>query len=74
MNKIEHQYAKPIKHEMPKFGLGRERDILPFLGFKKTTLWKKVALGEFPQPARMGARCTVWNYEHIHQWMNDLWE
>ena len=60
--------------KMPITGMGRAKDILPYLPFGRTTLWKLVQSGEFPEPIKMGSRMTVWKYEAVREWLVKEWE
>lgn len=44
---------------LPTQGMSRAKDILPLLPFAKSTLWRKVKSGKFPQPVRFGTNCTA---------------
>ena len=40
---------------------------LPFSG---ATLWRKVKLGSFPKPLKLGARITAWRVGEVRAWLN----
>jgi predicted DNA-binding transcriptional regulator AlpA len=54
---------------LPAKGWKRASEILPFLPFKKSSLWKFSADGRFPKPARIHGM-TCWSCEAIHEWMD----
>lgn len=58
---------KNCSNGLPETGLKRASEILPFLPFGKTTLWKWSKDGRFPKPIRIGA-ITCWRCEDIHAW------
>jgi len=35
----------------------------------KSTIYAKMAAGEFPQPIRLGARCTRWRAADVTAWL-----
>lgn len=38
----------------------------------KSKWWAGVSKGEYPQPIRLGSRCTMWREEDIDQLIEDL--
>lgn len=40
------------------------------LPFTHTTLWRKVAAGEFPRPVKLSAKVTAWRVAEVKAWMN----
>lgn len=42
-----------------------EKGIPPIIPVKKSTWWKGVADGRFPQPVKLGPRVTAWRVEDI---------
>ena len=59
-------YAK----HLPTTGMGRAKDILPFLPFSKTTLFEWSKDGRFPAGKKLSPTMTAWNYADIHTWLN----
>lgn len=47
----------------------RRREIRGIIPFSPTTLWRKVAAGEFPAPVKLSARVTAWRVEDVREWM-----
>ncbi len=39
------------------------------LPFSKSSLERRVKDGTFPQPTKLGKRCTCWNLGAVRQWM-----
>lgn len=35
----------------------------------RTTLWRRVGSGDFPEPIRMGTRCTRWRAADVRAWL-----
>ncbi|UTO04917.1 AlpA family phage regulatory protein [Moraxella sp. FZLJ2107] len=50
-------------------GMSRLKDILPLLPFGKSTLWRMVKDGTFPQPIRFGTHCTAWKNSEVLAWI-----
>lgn len=52
-------------------GFIRQKQLLPMLGFSAPTLWRKVKLGDFPKPVKLGQNMTAWRVADIHKWMDE---
>jgi prophage regulatory protein len=39
-------------------------------GLSAPTIYRKVARGEFPEPVRLGARCTRWRSGDLSAWVS----
>lgn len=59
----------PMQH-LPTTGMGRAKDILPFLPFSKTTLFEWSKDGRFPAPIKLSPTMTAWSYEAVNAWIN----
>jgi prophage regulatory protein len=40
------------------------------VGLSVATIYRKLDEGKFPQPVRLGKRCTRWKSESISAWVN----
>jgi prophage regulatory protein len=58
------------KLAMPTSGLGRAKDLLPYLPFSKTTLFEWSKDGRFPAPIKLSPTMTAWSYAQVHEWIN----
>ena len=38
-------------------------------GLSASTIFRKTAAGEFPEPVRLGARCTRWKSASVRAWL-----
>ncbi len=56
--------------QLPKHGMGRAKDILPFLPFSKTTLFEWSKDGRFPAGKKLSPTMTAWSYAEVHEWLN----
>lgn len=56
--------------QLPTHGMGRAKDILPFLPFSKTTLFEWSKDGRFPAGKKLSPTMTAWSYADIHEWLN----
>tara|TARA_R110002020_G_scaffold273609_3_gene488794 strand:- start:295 stop:585 length:291 start_codon:yes stop_codon:yes gene_type:complete len=56
--------------QLPTTGLGRAKDILPFLPFSKTTLFEWSKDGRFPPSKKLSPTMTCWSYAEVHAWIN----
>ena len=59
----------PLQH-LPTTGMGRAKDILPFLPFSKTTLFEWSKDGRFPPSKKLSPTMTCWSYADVHAWIN----
>ena len=49
----------------------RVTEILPLVGFGRTSLYNKVADGTFPAPVKIGLRASRWRLSAITAWLAD---
>ena len=56
--------------QLPTTGMGRAKDILPFLPFSKTTLFEWSKDGRFPAGKKLSPTMTAWSYADVHAWLN----
>ena len=56
--------------QLPTTGMGRAKDILPFLPFSKTTLFEWSKDGRFVAPVKLSPTMTAWSYAAVHEWIN----
>ncbi len=40
-------------------------------GLSRSELYRKVALGNFPAPVKLGERASAWNAAEVDQWIAD---
>ena len=59
-----------IPQALPETGFVRQSLVLVYVPFSKSTLWAKVARGEFPQPHKISSRVTAWRAEDIRRWID----
>lgn len=48
------------------------KQVSEIVGLSPSTIWARVAGGEFPPAVRIGNRCTRWNRVEIEAWIRDL--
>ncbi|WP_133140730.1 helix-turn-helix transcriptional regulator [Legionella genomosp. 1] len=54
-------------YQLPEKGCIRLKHILQLIDVSKSTWWKGVKDGRFPQPVRFGTRLTMWRVEDIRR-------
>lgn len=54
---------------LPRQGMSRASQILPFLPFGSTTLWKWSREGLFPAPIRISPTITAWRNSDVLDWL-----
>lgn len=65
-------YLTPITNvSLPRQGLSRASQILPFLPFGSTTLWKWSKEGLFPSPIRISSTITAWRNADVLDWLEE---
>jgi len=50
---------------LPETGYLRISQVLRLIPLGKSTLWRRVRLGTFPKPEKLGPRTTGWRVEDI---------
>ena len=50
----------------------RLRDVAQRVGMSKATIYRKIALGEFPKPVGVGGQSVRWRESTIVDWMAAL--
>ena len=63
--------AQTERTTLPKDGMSRFKQFQTFLPISRETWRKLVRDKRAPQPIRMGARCTLWRNEQLHEFLND---
>ena len=63
---LTHQVERPT---LPETGFVRQKLLLRFVPFSKSTLWRRVNAGGFPAPIRLSAGITAWRAEDIWRWI-----
>lgn len=68
--RIVHPPAEPTRkrtgdHERV---LLRLRDVCQMVGLSRSTIYKRIAEGQFPEPIRLGERTVRWSAEAISVW------
>lgn len=50
----------------------RLRDLLIYLNFSASTIWRKVHDGSFPKPVKLSEAVTAWKTSDIRAWMQKI--
>lgn len=66
-NKTPNYYALYIEDSR----LVRKPEIAQLLGIQRTTLWRWIKNGKFPQPAMIQSGRSYWRFADIHQWLTN---
>lgn len=69
-------------HHLPETGFLRLPQILgdkyanppipPIISVSKSTWWAGIKTGRYPQPVKIGARCTAWRIEDIRAYIESV--
>ncbi len=54
---------------LPVTGFVRQKLLLRFVPFSKSTLWRRVSAGSFPAPIRLSIGITAWRAEDVRRWI-----
>lgn len=54
---------------LPDTGFLRQAQVLLFVPFSKSTLWRRVLDGNFPAPVKLSANVTAWRAEDLRRWI-----
>jgi predicted DNA-binding transcriptional regulator AlpA len=54
---------------LPETGFVRQKLLLRFVPFSKSTLWRRVNAGVFPAPVRLSVGITAWRAEDVRRWI-----
>lgn len=55
---------------LPSTGFVRQRLLLRFVPFSKSTLWRRVKTGDFPAPVKLSSGITAWKAEDVRGWIS----
>ena len=64
------QRAAAPAPQLPQTGFLRQRQVLAFVPISKSTLWRRVQVGSFPEPVKLSPRITVWRAEDLRRWID----
>jgi prophage regulatory protein len=53
-------------------GFLRLKHVLALVPVSKSTLWEWVRQGKFPQPLKLGVRCTVWRRSTVKNYIDQI--
>ena len=67
VTRASRHFANPLV--LPETGFVRQRLLLRFVPFSKSTLWRRVKVGDFPAPVRLSAGVTAWRAEDVRRWI-----
>jgi prophage regulatory protein len=65
------QRVQPLTF-LPETGLLRIETVISILGIGRSSLWKGVKEGKYPQPVKLGPKTTRWRAEDIRAYLNSL--
>ncbi len=59
---------------LPTTGFVRLRQLLVFVPFGRSTVYRKIQQGQFPKPVRLSTNISAWRAEDIHAWIANAGE
>ncbi len=63
-----HQHRQPIQAAENPDALLTLQTVVAITGLSTSSIYRKLS-GDFPQPIRMGARCTRWRAADVTAWL-----
>lgn len=63
------QAAFPAALILPTEGFIRLKQLVHFIPFSRTTIWRKVQDGAFPRPVRLSSSVTAWRVADVRAWI-----
>lgn len=54
---------------LPETGFVRQKLLLRFVPFSKSTLWRRINADMFPAPIRLSVGITAWRAEDVRRWI-----
>lgn len=60
---------QPALKGLPSTGFLRQPQVLGLVPISKSTLWRRVQAGTFPEPIKLSERITAWRVEDVRQWI-----
>jgi Predicted transcriptional regulator len=63
--------ATTVSLLLPETGFLRQAQVLVFVPFSKSTLWRRIQAKTFPQPIKLSERVTAWRAEDIRRWITE---
>lgn len=65
--------TKPSQERSPstRFTLLRTSEVLALVPFSKSTLWRRVARNDFPQPLRLSTGVIAWRLDEVERWIDE---
>jgi len=60
-------YMQPARQtiSLPPTGFIRQSEVLALIPWSKSTLWNRIAAGQFPRPIPLGPRLSGWRIETV---------
>lgn len=63
------QSELPETLALPTEGFIRVKQLVRFIPFSRTTVWRKVKDGAFPRPVKLSAYVTAWRVADVRDWI-----
>lgn len=60
---------QPIEAATLSDALLKVQTVTAITGLSASTIFRKTAAGQFPEPIRLGTRCTRWNSGRVRAWL-----
>jgi prophage regulatory protein len=67
MNKLQDQ-----EPQYPRRRILRWKQLKEIVPLHRTTIWRKVQTGQFPEPVKLSVRACGWREEEVRAWLNRL--
>ncbi|WP_066334706.1 helix-turn-helix transcriptional regulator [Azohydromonas lata] len=64
-------FINALPADLAELALLDIKAVSALVGLKSTAIFERVRAGTFPEPVRMGARCTRWPAGKVRQWLRE---
>ncbi|WP_298233125.1 AlpA family transcriptional regulator [uncultured Azohydromonas sp.] len=62
-------FANALPADLAELALLDIKAVSALVGLKSSAIFGRVRAGTFPEPVRMGARCTRWPARRVREWL-----
>lgn len=70
MNQLEQPNRRqPIEAGTLPDALLKVQTVEAMTGLSRPTIYRRIAVGDFPEPVRLGTRCTRWPAAAVRSWI-----
>ena len=68
---MPHAQTSPAASPNPEPAFYRLADVIRITALSRSSIYRRIAAGEFPPPVSLGRRATGWRREALQAWIGD---